>query len=165
MFLQVKWLLWSSLGRFHHWRFWGLYRWSLRDVRAPERPERSLQNHRQSLGERLAAGLLYRCENFITWYDSLLKKCNWSWITQIFVVFSVDMYWLVLTYLVLDLDESILNDCVPDYQCLRHGSRYVQEAGQGSRLLCDCSQTGSALIINTSEFKCLCLELHDLYSL
>lgn len=65
MFLKVKRLLWSSLWRFHHWRFRGFYRWSLRDVRAPERSERSLQNHRQSPGERLAAGLLHRCENFI----------------------------------------------------------------------------------------------------
>lgn len=61
---QAEWLLWGSVWRKHHRRLWGLHRWCVWDVRAPQRSQRSAQDNRQSSGERLSAGLLYRCKRW-----------------------------------------------------------------------------------------------------
>lgn len=138
MWHQAEWLLWGPIWRKHHWGFWGLYRWCVWDVRAPQCSQRSLQDNRQSSGERLPAGLL-------NW-----RKCCTHWHTT-------NTPWSMLHHLekanniksasiYFGARQSILwrTVCVSftDHQCLRHGGCYIQEACEGPRLLSHCIEGG-----------------------
>lgn len=59
--IQSEWMLWSSVWRFHHRRFWGFHRWDCRNLRVEKRPVQHVPNHQEGPGFWSSVGMLHRC--------------------------------------------------------------------------------------------------------